>query len=150
MEMSSLQSALTIGALAEQAGCNVPTVRYYEEIGLLPKAVRRASGHRVYGANDLKRLVFVRRCRDFDFPIERIRDLVLMIDKPDSDCTRARDLAEVQLSIVRKKIVELQELEHNLAKFSFDCTENCAGGPSRDCVILGDFAGKAGGCGSRS
>ncbi len=148
--MSSFPSALTIGTLAEQAGCNVPTVRYYEEIGLLPKAVRRASGHRVYGANDLKRLVFVRRCRDLDFPIERIRDLVRMIDNPDSDCTHARDLAEVQLSIVREKIVELQELERNLAKLSFDCTESCAGGPSRDCVIFSDFSGKVAGCGSRS
>jgi|SRR5690348_2900071 len=148
--MSSLQSALTIGALAEQAGCNVPTVRYYEEIGLLPKAARRASGHRMYGANDLKRLIFVRRCRELDFPIDRIRDLVLMIDNPATDCTRARDLAEAQLSIVRKKIVELQELENNLAKVSFDCTETCAGGPSRDCVILADFSGKPAGCGSRS
>jgi MerR family copper efflux transcriptional regulator len=42
--MSSLQPALTIGVLAKQAGCNVPTIRYQEEIGLLPKAARRASG----------------------------------------------------------------------------------------------------------
>jgi DNA-binding transcriptional MerR regulator len=62
--MSSFQSVLTIGALALQAGCNVPTVRSYEEIGLLPKAARRAGGHRVYGVDDLKRSVFGRRCRD--------------------------------------------------------------------------------------
>ena len=148
--MSSLQQALTIGVLAEQAGCNVPTVRYYEEIGLLPKAVRRASGHRMYGANDLKRLIFVRRCRDFDFPIERVRDLVSLIDSPNSDCTRARDLAEAQLSIVRKKLAELRELEHSLAKVSADCTEQCAGGPSKDCVILEDFTGKATCCGPGS
>jgi DNA-binding transcriptional MerR regulator len=148
--MPSLQSVLTIGALAEQAGCNVPTVRYYEQIGLLPKAVRRASGHRVYGANDLKRLIFVRRCREFDFPIERIRDLVLLIDNPDSDCTSARDLADAQLSIVRNKIAELQQLAGDLAKLSIDCTENCAGGPSRDCVILGDFSGKPACCASSS
>ena len=145
--MSSLQPALTIGVLAEQAGCNVPTIRYYEEIGLLPKAVRRASGHRIYGANDLKRLIFVRRCRDFDFPIERVRDLISLMDSLDSDCTRARDLAEAQLSIVRKKLVELRELEHSLAKFAVDCTAQCAGGPSKDCVILGDLNGKANRCG---
>jgi MerR family transcriptional regulator, copper efflux regulator len=134
--MSSLQPTLTIGVLAEQAGCNVPTVRYYEEIGLLPKAVRRASGHRMYGANDLKRLIFVRRCRDFNFPIERIRDLVSLMDSPNSDCTHARDLAETHLAIVRKQLVELQELEQGLAKFSAGCSEHCAGGLSKDCVIL--------------
>jgi DNA-binding transcriptional MerR regulator len=144
--MSSLQPALTIGALAEQAGCNVPTVRYYEEIGLLPKAVRRANGHRMYSANDLKRLLFVRRCRDFDFPIERIRDLVSFMDSPNSDCTHANDLAEAHLSIVRKKLAELQELERSLAKISADCTERCAGGPFRDCVILGDLNGKVACC----
>ena len=145
--MSSLQPTLTIGVLAGQAGCNVPTVRYYEEIGLLPKAVRRASGHRMYGANDLKRLIFVRRCRDFNFPIERIRDLVSLMDSPNSDCTHARDLAETHLAIVRKKLVELQELEQGLAKFSADCSAHCAGGPSKDCVILGDLNGKAAHCG---
>ena len=56
---------------------------------------------------------------------------------------RARDLAEAQLSIVRKKLAELRELEHSLAKFAADCTEQCAGGPSKDCVILEDFTGKA-------
>src|SRR5206468_1416645 len=106
--MSLPPPALTIGALAEQAGCNVPTIRYYEEIGLLPKAVRRASGHRMYGHSDLKRLIFVRRCRDFDFPIEQVRDLVALMDSQNGDCSRARDLAETQLSMVRKRLVELQ------------------------------------------
>jgi DNA-binding transcriptional MerR regulator len=148
--MHSLQPALTIGVLAEQAGCNVPTVRYYEEIGLLPKAVRRSSGHRMYGADDLKRLIFVRRCRDLDFPIERVRDLVSLLDSPNSDCVRVRDLAEAQLSIVRKKLVELQEFERSLAKLAADCTAQCAGGPSKDCVILEDFTGRATCCGSSS
>ena len=61
-------NGLSIGTLAERAGCNVPTIRYYEEVGLLPRPDRRAGGHRTYGHDDLRRLTFVRRCRDFGFP----------------------------------------------------------------------------------
>ena len=60
---------LTIGALATQARTNVPTIRYYEEIGLLPQAERGSNGHRYYREADLRRLTFIKRCRDFGFPI---------------------------------------------------------------------------------
>ena len=146
--MSSVATALTIGALAEAAGCNVPTVRYYEEIGLMPKAARRSSGHRAYSANDLKRLIFVRRCRDLDFPIDKVRELVALMDDPNSDCARVRDLTEAQLSVVRKKLAELREFEHSLQRLSADCADQCAGGQSRDCVILQDFRETPTCCGS--
>jgi len=93
---------LTIGALAERTGSSVPTVRYYEEIGLLPKAQRGPGGQRLYDESDLKRLTFVRRCRDFALPIEKIRELVSLIDNPAQDCSKARDVAELQLTHVRR------------------------------------------------
>ncbi len=102
---------LTIGALAERTGSSVPTVRYYEEIGLLPKAQRGPGGQRLYDESDLKRLTFVRRCRDFALPIEKIRELVSLIDNPAQDCSKARDLAELQLTHVRRKLAELRALE---------------------------------------
>jgi DNA-binding transcriptional MerR regulator len=49
----------------------VPTIRYYEEIGLLRPADRQAGGQRVYGDDDVKRLTFVRRCRDLGFPLNK-------------------------------------------------------------------------------
>ena len=85
---------LTIGALADQTGCNVPTIRYYEEIGLLPPARRRPGGHRFYSEADLRRLTFIRRCRDFGFPIEQVRALVELTEASDRDCNEARDLAQ--------------------------------------------------------
>ena len=54
---------LRIGALAERTGTNAPTIRYYEEIGLLRPADRQAGGQRVFGADDVKQLTFIRRCR---------------------------------------------------------------------------------------
>src|SRR5262245_40667304 len=106
--------AMTIGALAAGTGCSVPTIRYYEEIGLLPAASRRTSGHRVYGPADLQRLTFIRRCRDFGFSIEQVRAFVALAGSPARDCRAARDLAQQHLIGVRQKLKELRALERSL------------------------------------
>ena len=131
---------MTIGRLATGTQCTVPTIRYYEEIGLLPEANRRLGGHRVYGEADLRRLTFIRRCRDFGFPIEQIRELVALAGSPERDCTAARDVAQTHLTEVRRKLKELRALERSLKAFVEDCTTQCAGGPVRACVILEDLA----------
>jgi DNA-binding transcriptional MerR regulator len=133
-------SEITIGLLARRAGCSVPTVRYYEEIGLLPRAARRNGGHRVYSDADVRRLTFVRHCRDFGFAIDRIKEIVALADGRAQDCTAARDLAARQLADVRRKLRELRALERNLEQVVDDCTAQCAGGPAGDCVILADLA----------
>ncbi len=144
--MSLDTSPLTIGALAAQTGCNVATIRYYEEIGLLPKASRGPGGHRVYRDSDLRRLTFIRRCRDFQFPIEQVRELVDLIENPERDCSVARDLAEDHLVVVRKKLVELRALEKGLAQFAESCASKCAGGPASGCVILEDLSASTNTC----
>lgn len=135
----SLSSDLTIGRLATASGCAVPTIRYYEEIGLLPKPRRRAGGHRFYGRPDLQRLIFIRRCRDFGFPIEQVRRLVALAGS-DADCVAARDLAQAHLTAVREKLKELRALEDSLKSYVGDCNSRCIGGPSSACVILADLA----------
>jgi MerR family transcriptional regulator, copper efflux regulator len=132
--------ALTIGALAERTGCTVPTIRYYEDIGLLPPPRRGAGGQRSYAEGDFARLTFIRRCRDFDFPIEQIRELVALVENPERDCVTAKDLAETHLSVVRAKLRELRALEKSLSQFATACAAQCAGGPIRDCVILDAFS----------
>jgi MerR family transcriptional regulator, copper efflux regulator len=131
---------MRIGHLAAETQCSAPTIRYYEEIGLLPQATRRTSGHRVYSDADLRRLIFIRRCRDFGFPIDRVRELMALVASPDRDCVAARDVAEAHLVEVRRKLKELRALERSLKTFVDDCTTQCAGGPAGDCVILGDLA----------
>jgi MerR family copper efflux transcriptional regulator len=135
-----LHNDMTIGALAARTECSVPTIRYYEEIGLLPEAPRRPGGHRVYGESDLRRLTLIRRCRDFGFPIEQIRELVDLMDKGDAECSAARDVAQVRLDEVRKKLKELRTLEESLKAFVDDCTARCAGGTARECAMLEDLA----------
>jgi DNA-binding transcriptional MerR regulator len=128
--------SLSIGALAERSGCNVPTIRYDEQIGLLPPAPRTAAGHRHYRDSDLLRLQFIRRCRDVGFPIEQVRELVNMFDDRDGDCTSVRDAAQAQLATVRGRLEALRGLEATLSAFVADCDSACVGGANRDCCII--------------
>jgi DNA-binding transcriptional MerR regulator len=118
--------SISIGALADKTGCNVPTIRYYEEIGLLPPALRTAGGHR--------------HCRDFGFPIEQVRELVAMSENGDGNCMEVRDAAQARLAAVQSKLAELRKLEASLAAFVAGCASTCAGGANRDCCIIEDLS----------
>ncbi|PXX47079.1 MerR family transcriptional regulator [Undibacterium pigrum] len=145
---------LTIGMLSSQTDCSVPTIRYYEKIGLLPSPGRATNGHRYYRDDDLKRLTFIRRCRDFGFPIDEVRELVDLFEDGDRACLEVRDMAQARLDDIRAKLEEMKQLEASLASFVCSCNEACGGGQTRDCVIIDDLSllegepqGKAdGGC----
>lgn len=132
--------ALSIGSVAKQAGCSVPTIRYYEDIGLLPPAARTAAGQRSYGEPDIERLGFIRRCRDLGFPVDQVRELIALVDQPRRPCDEARDIAAKQLDEVRRKLTELAALEASLAAFVQGCNSTCAGGAAMDCTILEDLS----------
>jgi MerR family transcriptional regulator, copper efflux regulator len=142
-------NSLRIGDLADRTGTSAPTIRYYEQIGLLRRATRQSGNHRVYTRKDVERLTFIRRCREFDFSIKQVRVLVSLLDDPKSSCMDARDLAARHLDDVRAKMRELKALERSLVSFVDACDTSCAGGPGPDCVILGDL-GKHCGWGSSS
>jgi DNA-binding transcriptional MerR regulator len=131
---------LRIGALAARTGTNAPTIRYYEEIGLLRPPDRQAGGQRAYGEEDVKRLTFVRRCREFGFSIEQVRSLVALVQDRRRPCTDARNVAQEHLLAVRAKLNELKGLERSVAGFIATCDASCAGGPGPDCAILEDLA----------
>jgi DNA-binding transcriptional MerR regulator len=133
-------ASLRIGALAKRTGTSAPTIRYYEEIGLLRSADRQSGGQRVYGDADVKRLTFVRRCREFGFSIDQVRSLVALVQDPRSSCMHARDLAHEHLGAIRVKLAELKGLERSIAAFVASCDASCAGGPGPDCVILEDLS----------
>jgi len=131
---------LKIGALAKQTGTNAPTIRYYEEIGLLRSAGRQAGNQRVYSDADVKSLTFIRRCREFGFSIDHVRSLVALVQDPTSPCVNARDLAQEHLVAVREKLAELKALERSIAAFVAGCDTSCAGGTGPNCVILDDLS----------
>lgn len=104
----------SIGRLAKATGVKVPTIRFYEQIGLLPDPERTASDRRVYGEAAVSRLAFIKHARQLGFPVEAIRDLLQLSDSPDQPCEIANTLAAEQLAAVRSKIARLQVLEREL------------------------------------
>ena len=84
---------LSRGELAARTGCNIETIRYYEQIDLLPPPPRSQGGHRLYGQDLLKRLNFVRRSRDLGFTLEEIRELLRLVDGGKYTCAQVEALA---------------------------------------------------------
>jgi DNA-binding transcriptional MerR regulator len=129
-----------IGELARRARTNAPTIRYYEQIGLLPDPDRQEGNQRRYGDADLRRLTFIRRCRAFGFGIEQVRTLAALATDENRSCTEARDLAEAHLRTVREKMRELRILEKTIAGLVETCDARCTGGPGPECVVLEDLS----------
>ena len=130
---------LTIGKLGEAAGVKVPTIRYYEQIGLLPEAERSAGNQRLYGRRTMDRLTFIRHARELGFPLEAIRDLLSLSDRPDQSCAAADAIAQTQLAAVGARIGRLLALKAELERM----VVQCAGGVIADCrviEVLGDHS----------
>ncbi|GGE12056.1 DNA-binding transcriptional regulator, MerR family [Gemmobacter megaterium] len=127
---------LTIGKLGAAAGVKVPTIRYYEQIGLLPEPERSGGNQRLYGPQMLERLAFIRHARDLGFPLEAIRDLLHLSDRPDLPCDAADGIARRQLRAVRERIARLQALQAELERM----VAQCAHGTISDCRVIGVLA----------
>lgn len=108
----------SIGNLSRQTGVKIPTIRYYEQKGLLPAAERSDGNQRRYGRRDGERLSFIKHARDLGFPVDEIRDLIALNEAPDRPCSNAHGIATRQLDIVRDKIGKLRVLEQELQRIS--------------------------------
>jgi DNA-binding transcriptional MerR regulator len=129
---------MRIGMLGDRTGTSVPTIRYYEQIGLLRQA-NRQGGQRTYDHEDVRRLSFVRACRGFGFSIDEVRALLSLTGDRSASCTEARDLAARQLVAVQAKLRELRALEKSIAALVSGCDATCVGGPATDCCIFEDL-----------
>jgi DNA-binding transcriptional MerR regulator len=125
-------AALRIGILAERTGATVATIRYCEQIGLLRPATR-SGGQRTHDHEDVRRLSFIRRCREFDFPNRRHSRAVVIAAQWQ---ILHRRLAESRLVELRRRRVELQGLESTIASLVTAYANTCDGGGAPDCVIL--------------
>lgn len=136
---ASTPELLTIGVLAKRVGFAVSALRYYEEVGLIPAALRRESGHRVYPESVQDVLILIRHCRDLGFSIDETRELIALSTSAERDCVEARSIAQAHLTAVRAKMAELRRLERSLALYVHACSAGCVGGPAPDCTILADL-----------
>jgi MerR family mercuric resistance operon transcriptional regulator len=122
----------TIGRLSESTGVNIETVRYYERIGLIPRAPRSVGGQRQYGKPEEQRLRFIRRSRELGFSIDEVRALLRLVDGGRFTCAEVRDLAFEHLADIRHKIADLRRLERVLA----DLAARCTGKAVPDCPLV--------------
>jgi Cu(I)-responsive transcriptional regulator len=128
---------MNIGEASARSGVSAKMIRYYEETGLLPKPDRRQSGYRVYDENDVHRLRFVRRARDFGFPVERIRDLLRLWHDHKRPSAEVKRIAEAHVSELDEKIAQLTALRDSMQ----DLARRCHGDQRPDCPILADLEG---------
>ena len=125
------REALTIGKLSDLTGVKLETIRYYERIGLVASPPRTTGGHRVYDADHVKQLSFVRRCRELGFPLREIRTLFGMVAGGHS-CGEMRDLALAHAATIRRKIADLRRMERTLT----ETAARCRGNDAPDCPIV--------------
>lgn len=110
-----------IGTLSRRTGTKVQTIRYYEEIGLLPAPGRTAGGQRRYHDRDLDRLAFIRHARQLGFPLDAIRELLELADHPGVSCAEADSIAQRQLRQVEQRILRLRALRTELGRMIAEC-----------------------------
>lgn len=130
--MRARQDLFSIGYLARQSGCKVPTIRYYEQIGLMPVPNRTAGNQRVYGPAHLDRLSFIRHSRELGFTLDDIRELLRLSDHPEKPCHEVDRIAMRHLHRVRDRIARLQRLEQELEHMS----EHPNGHTVRACRVI--------------
>lgn len=128
-----------IGELARRTGYAVQTVRYYEQIGLMPKPPRTEGGQRRYSADLVQRLVFIRHARDLGFPVEDIRSLLDLATRPEQPCCSVDAIAETHLSAIDAKIAALKTLRGEINRM----LKLCAKTRIADCKVIDGLVGIA-------
>jgi MerR family mercuric resistance operon transcriptional regulator len=131
---------LTTAKVAREGGVNTETIRYYERYGLLPKPPRTPSGYRVFSADSVQRLRFIRRAQELGFTLNEIKELLAIKVRRGSSCADVRRKAEAKIADVDAKIRHLQAIREALREI----TATCSGiGPVTNCSILEALNGKS-------
>src|SRR5215813_3295883 len=118
--MPGAQTTLTIGALANAAGVNVETIRFYQRKGLLPQPDRPLGGIRRYGDVDLTRVRFIKAAQRLGFTLDEVAELLKLEDG--THCGEARRLAEDRLRDVRERLANLRRMESALRQLVARCS----------------------------
>ena len=123
---------LAIGKLAAETGVKVPTIRYYESIGLLPTPPRTDSNRRLYDQAAVQRLKFIKHARELGFDIDAIRTLLALQENPDQSCAAADVIAKARLSEVNRRLASLTALKTELERMLGDCRKHHV----KDCRVI--------------
>jgi Cu(I)-responsive transcriptional regulator len=127
---------MNIGQASQASGVSTKMIRYYEEIGLVPKAARRDSGYRDYGESDLHRLRFIRRARDLGFTVEQIEGLLGLWSDRSRASADVKALALGHVEELRRKMAEIEGMIATLEGLA----RSCHGDHRPDCPIIEELS----------
>lgn len=127
---------MNIGQAAKSSGVSAKMIRYYEQIGLIPKAIRSDAGYRHYSSSDVHSLRFIRRSRDLGFSVEQISALLVLWNDRDRASADVKEMALSHVARLKARIAELQAMAETLEFLA----EHCHGNDRPDCAILADLA----------
>lgn len=127
---------MNIGQAARQSGLSAKMIRYYESIGLLKAAHRTESGYRLFSADDLHTLAFIKRSRDLGFSLEEVGKLLTLWQDRQRASADVKALARQHVEALNQKIREFEQLRDTLQ----DLVEDCQGDHRPDCPILKELA----------
>jgi DNA-binding transcriptional MerR regulator len=130
---------LTIGQVAKTSGVAAKTIRYYEQIGVLPAPKRAASGYRLYDQTGVERLRFIRRARSLGLPLQQLKTLMDTLDGGGHPPLRPRlrALVRAQLDAVTNEITELERLRQQLEQILQRMRTSVYRPPAGACQCLG-------------
>ena len=128
---------MNIGSVAEQSGVPAKTIRYYEEIGLIPKALRAENGYRNYSDSDVETLRFVQRARKLGFSVKDVGNLLTLWRDKNRASADVKKFALDHIRDIESRIEELDSIRQTLVSL----TNHCHGDERPDCLILEDLAG---------
>ncbi len=121
-----------IGEMSRRTGVNIETIRYYERIGIMPRPNRSQGGNRQYNPEQLRRLAFIKRCREIGFSLAEIKALLSMVDQQDVTCAEVHNITTAHITAIRHKIKDLRKLEKILSQMANECSR----GDIPDCPII--------------
>lgn len=127
---------MNIGQAAKFSGVSAKSIRYYEQIGLVPKVSRSDAGYRNYGTQDVQNLRFIRRARDLGFSVRQISELLVLWGDPDRGCIDVKAMALSHVAGLKAKIADLQAMAQTLEQLA----EQCHGNDRPDCPIIAGLA----------
>jgi Cu(I)-responsive transcriptional regulator len=128
-----MAKGMSIGEVAKATAIKIVTIRYYEQIGLVPAPSRTEGNYRAYSQEHLRRLRFIRRCRGLGFTLVQVRELLRLSSKKNQECSEVDRLTARHLADVEEKISDLKRLLKELRRLSACCRGD---GLIADCRII--------------
>jgi DNA-binding transcriptional MerR regulator len=123
---------MAIGELSRRTQVKVPTIRYYEQIGLLEEPPRSEGKQRRYGPDEVKRLNFIRHARELGFEVDDVRALLALTSKPQASCHEADSIARHHVEEIEARIQRLSALRDELQRM----VDECGHGHVCECRII--------------